>query len=87
MYSAYDFYKDSKFNSLYFWIYRIPSRDLGVPREIMSLSFYIAEMLPRNKDDRTILAQTRLQVNGNKIHYKSRFIDEIFESLKETSEK
>jgi hypothetical protein len=52
----------------------------------MSLSFYIIEMLPQGKNDKTVLGETRLQMQGNKFKYKSRFLDEICENLAEGPE-
>jgi len=83
MYSSYNFYRGSKVNSLYFRIYEVFSRASSVPQEIMSLSFYIIEMLPQNNNDKAILGETRLQMQGNKFQYKSRFLDEICENLAE----
>jgi hypothetical protein len=52
----------------------------------MSLSFYIIEMLPQSKNDKTVLGETRLQMQRNKFQCKFRFLDEICENLAESQE-
>lgn len=86
VYSTFNFYKGSKANSLYFRIYEVSTCSSSVPQEIMSLSFYIIEMLPQSKNDKTVLGETRLQMQRNKFQCKFRFLDEICENLAESQE-